>query len=300
MKSVVFFISTGRCGTQWLTNVLDKAYPELAVVTHEPLGSRYCPKHFLRAYDRMAELQEIEVVKKHLEWIEGLSDDLIYVELGWPCFAAIPLLCEYFQGKIKLVHLVRHPVNTSLSLVTHNFYQPEIRNNEYIKLAQLDPFDAGVIQKSYAEKWNAMTPYEKCLFQWTEINLYALELRNRFKEVPFLQLKMEELITPSSGAMELLADFLALPFQKTLIESIETRFDNHYNLKTHLNFDWHQIFNHPDTVTLAQELGYNFEGINQENLAKRYQAPIWLKIRRAIGIIKHFIHQKTLSPSNTK
>lgn len=46
----VFFLCTGRCGTQWFADNLEKLYQDNAVVTHEPLGPHYNPKKFYRKY----------------------------------------------------------------------------------------------------------------------------------------------------------------------------------------------------------------------------------------------------------
>jgi len=39
-----------------------------------------------------------------------------------------------------------------------------------------------------------MSPYEKCLFWWTEVNLFGLEFEERFTRVPFLRIKSEKLL----------------------------------------------------------------------------------------------------------
>ena len=269
LQSAIFFISTGRCATQWLAKVLSKIYADRAVVTHEPIGPHYQPKNFFRAYDRLEKLQRIPAVEKHLTWLSSFPENKVYIETGWPCFAAIPLLCNLLEGKIKLVHLFRHPVHTSISLVTHNFYRSDIRNDDYIKLAQLDPFTLGIIQKDYQNRWEKMTPYEKCLFQWTEINLYAIELNERFREVPFLQIKMEDLLKADSEAIESLLNFLNLPFRSTIKETLDLCIDSHQH-RTTLNLDWQQIFNHSGTLSLARQLGYDFKELDRKVLFERY------------------------------
>ncbi|MEM9274304.1 MAG: tetratricopeptide repeat protein [Cyanobacteria bacterium P01_F01_bin.143] len=257
LKNAIFFLSTGRCGTQWLQKILSQTYADEAIVTHEPIGPQYQPKKFFRAYNKLEQLQSIPLVQRHLAWLHSLPENKIYIETGWPCFAAIPLLCNLLEGKIKIVHLVRNPVYTALSLCKHNFYRADIRNDDYIKLAQLDPFIPGILQRDYQNRWQTMTAYEKCLFQWTEINQYARELHQRFAKVPFLQIKMEDLFQDDSEAMESLIDFINLPFKNSLKESLALRIDD-YQYQTNLDYDWQQIFNHSGTISLAKQLGYDF------------------------------------------
>ena len=127
-----------------------------------------------------------------------------------------------------------------------------------------------------------MTVYEKCLFQWTEINLYALELRIRFEDVPFLRIKFEDLMNPASEALQTVADFLGLPFRNSLLGSLGTRIEA-FRAQTDLLFDWRQIFDHPNTVALSRELGYDLEEFDDEGLVRRYRKPFWLRILVMLG-----------------
>jgi len=71
-KTGIFFLSTGRCGTQWLQKTLAAAYPDTAVATHEPVRGAYEPKLYLRAYDKLDELLSSEEVSKHLSYIREI------------------------------------------------------------------------------------------------------------------------------------------------------------------------------------------------------------------------------------
>ncbi|MDJ0633126.1 MAG: tetratricopeptide repeat protein, partial [Xenococcaceae cyanobacterium MO_188.B29] len=269
MQKAIFFISTGRCGTQWLATTLSKLYSDLAVVTHEPIKAQYQPNNFFRALDRFEELQNIPAVRQHLHQLENIPPDKLYIETGWTSFAAIPLFINLFKDKIKLVNVVRHPVNMACSMVTHNFYQPEIRNDEFTRLAQLDPYTPGIVQTNYQDIWNQMTPYEKCLFFWNEIHLYAQEIHQNYPEIPYLQIRMEDLLNPQSKTINNLLDFLDLPFRKEIKEQFKHHVD-HYQLKTKLNLDWKQVFKHDQTISLTQHFGYDFTQIAKQDLDKRY------------------------------
>lgn len=164
-NAAVFFLSTGRCGTQWLYRTLGRVYSRAAVVTHEPIGTAYQPKQYLRAYDRMGELAAIRAVSKHLSDIKKILKSRAYIETGWPCYPALPLMISQLNENVRVVHLVRHPIHVALSLATHNVYKRQV----WVSRGAIDPFDPGVVQKQLADKWSEMGIYEKCLFWWTEI-----------------------------------------------------------------------------------------------------------------------------------
>jgi Fe-S-cluster formation regulator IscX/YfhJ len=269
VEKIVLFISTGRCGTQWIATLLNKGYKDLVVASHEPLGPQYRPRQFFRAYDRIGQLMDFPWIKRHLKNIQNvLLHDKKYIETGWPCFAAIPLFQEIFKNNLKLVHLVRHPVFVACSTVTHDYYQG--RNDDYVKFAQLDPFISGTVCTEYRDRWDLMSPYEKCLFRWTDINQYAAELKERFHDVQFLQVKFEDLVHHSTKTLEELITFLELPFRSNLSTLKDLRNDK-FQYKTTSKIDWRQIFRYRSTLLLAKEFGYTFEQIHDKQISNRYE-----------------------------
>ena len=46
---IVAFLSTGRCGTQWLTAGLRELHPDVEA-EHEPIGPLYKPRRYFRRY----------------------------------------------------------------------------------------------------------------------------------------------------------------------------------------------------------------------------------------------------------
>jgi Sulfotransferase domain len=263
-KAGIFFISTGRCGTQWLEKALAATYPDEAVVTHEPVRGEYEPKTYLRAYDRLGELLSSEQISKHLSYIRETLRSKTYIETGWPSYPAIPLIINQLGGRVRLVHLVRHPVHAALSLATHQVYEQQ----NWVARAAISPSDRGVVQKGLADDWAEMGMYEKCLFWWTEINLYALELRERHPDIEFFFVRYEELFDPSTRALEDLIRFMNLAYRPALQELRLKKVDQ-YHWKSP-SVDWRLIFKYTQTVTLAERLGYDFNGLSGPHLATRY------------------------------
>jgi hypothetical protein len=288
MHRIFLFLSSARTGTQWLASNLAHTYGDLAVVTHEPIGVSYRPREFLRAYDRMEDMLAIKEIHDHLAQVEEVAESKTYIELGWQNYAAIPLFVHKFGSRVGVIELARHPVTTSTSLLTLAFYTGGTRVDNYTRMAFLDPSCPGVVQKNYAHTWRELSGYEKCLYWWTEIYLYAEELRNRLETTDFLLTRMEDLLGGEDAHLETLTSFLGLPFREELAGAKKQIVDV-YRFQTNSSFDWKEIFNHPNAIALATRLGYDTESVDGKALERRYRKrivkahhryPRWRRIAR--------------------
>src|SRR5207248_3965232 len=109
---IVAFLSTGRCGTQWLTAGLRELHPDVEA-EHEPIGPLYKPRRYFRRYGDPEAMLEVPEVARHLDRFGRTPRT--YVETGWPLFPALPLFGLRFPERLRIVHLTRHPVPTALS-----------------------------------------------------------------------------------------------------------------------------------------------------------------------------------------
>ena len=264
--TVIAFLSTGRCGTQWLTHALEALYPGQLSVEHEPLGPLYRPRRFFRRYDDPERMLELPDVAAH---VERIAREERYVETGWPLFAALPLFARLFPERLGVVHLTRHPVPTALSHLAHSSYAGSARDDEYTRLATLGPRDPGVFQPEYAGRWDRLSPYEKCLFWWTEVSLFGLEFPERVPQVPFLRLKSEDLLAGDGETLERLLDFMDLPSHDGWRLETRRRVDR-WNHRTDRRVDPLEVRRHPRTLEAAQRLGYDAAGIDVGTLEARY------------------------------
>lgn len=271
-RTIFLFLSTGRCGTQWLATNLRELYPDRAEVTHEPLGPRYEPRRFFRAYRSLDEMGAHPPIGAHLAWIEDTTRTRDYVETGWPLFSAVPLFLERFKGRVGIVHLTRHPVPTSISHMVHQCYGGSPRNDDYTRLAALDPFCPRVFQPEAERSWEDLTPYEKCLFWWTEVNLYAEEIQGRYPDVPFHRIKSEDLLRGNEDVLQALFAALGLPYTDEARARTRHPIDR-WKHQTRLEFDWRKIFAHPRAVAVAERLGYVVSEVDDSRLDQRYKGP---------------------------
>jgi hypothetical protein len=263
---VVMFLSAGRCGTQWLAAGLRERYPALAV-EHEPIGADYRPRRFFRRYDDPEAILAVREVRRHLAWVQSLPR---YVETGWPLFAALPLLAERIGGRLRVVHLTRHPVPSALSHLAHNSYAGSARDDSYTRNATLAPSDPGVFQAHYASRWETLSAYERCLFWWTEVNLFALEFPARYPDVAFTRVASERLLAGDRGTLEDLLAFMDLPWVDSWLDH-PGRVVDCWHHHTDRSLDPLQALRHQATMQVAAVLGYAFSGLDLEALEARYR-----------------------------
>lgn len=261
----IFVLSTGRCGTQWLHEAMETTYTDALTATHEPLLTAYRPRHFFRASrDNLNEIGSIPDVAAHVDSIRETLRDRPYLECGWPCFSALPWLYDALDGRMRVVHLTRHPVTTAFSMSTHNVYG----RDDWILDGALTPFDAGCLDEPLQSAWPQLSTYEKCLFWWTQIHRYGLDLHRARPEIPWHTISYEDMFSPQSMALNELVTFCGLPSTPGL-ESKRGQKTDRFRFRT-LPDDWRKILNYPETIAVTTELGYEPDDIDAHRLSQRY------------------------------
>lgn len=277
--NATFFISTGRCATQWFAAELEATYSDIAEVVHEPLQQlHYEPRKYFRVGDRNREMLDKPVIAEHFAHVKDVLKSQHYIETGWPAYSAIPLLAEQLPGRIKLVQLVRHSVFTALSMATHNVYD----RGDWTEAVALTPFDEGAQQPELADSWSKLTLYEKCLYWWTEIHSYGQEIKQQFPDVPFHVCRYEEVFKPETGVFDDLCRFLELPVRERQ-ERGEKRTDR-FSSKT-APVDWKLIHKYPRTIELSESFGYTLDDVSSAKIKERY-FPKFYHIRKLLGLLK--------------
>jgi hypothetical protein len=272
MNSAVFFISTARSGTQWLCESFRQIYPDLLVAEHEPIRYAYSPKRCLRNASALAELRRHPTVRRHLDGIHGILKGKSYVEVGFPAFAAAPLLWQEFGERLRLVQLVRHPVRVAASIVTHRWFDPGSRSDIQADIA-LSPADPGVLLRHYEARWADMSAYEKALFYWAEVHLFGMEVQDRFAAVPFLRVTLESLLMQETSRASL-AHFIGLPYRPEWNDAAGRRIDS-YRRRTLNEIDSYEIRSLPEIANLAARLGYDVDAVAKWEIQQRYRQS-WL------------------------
>lgn len=261
-----FVLSTGRCGTQWLAWHLAQHYGPAARVEHEPLHDGYRPRRLLGLVDleRLAP-EESAPILRHLAGVEAQLERGPYLEAGHPCWSALPHLAQRFRGRLRIIHLTRHPLPTALSWTTHMAFVPPLLPHLREKVL-LSPFDPGVAFPEYQEGWAAMEPFEKCLYYWAELNAFGLRLEQEL-DVPWLRLSYEELFQ-GEGLARLHA-FLGLADSGNQGGTGEQ-----VDIHRHIAPAWPDlalILRHPRVLETAAALGYDATQLDEAAWQARYR-----------------------------
>lgn len=265
MTIATFFLSTGRCGTQWLGTALAECYGDVAAVTHEPIKRGYYPRKLL-GRRKPAGLSTENLIEGHLARVEAGLASRQYIECGWPCYGALRYLSERFAGRMRIVHLVRHPVPTAASLVTHLYYHEPDREDHLNELAVLTPDDADVSYPDYRQRWARMDRFEKCLYFWAEINALGLKLESELG-VPWLRVRSEDVFR--GDGLDRVVEFLELPRREAIFAARAKRVDD-YMMGTNVPIRAEAIADHPVIADLARGFGYEPLEFNKNWLAARY------------------------------
>jgi hypothetical protein len=264
---LVVFLSTGRCGTQWLTATIGELYPGRVEVEHEPLGALYRPRTYFRSYERPDAILEVAEVRAHVGRLEAAGH---YVETGWPVFAALPLLAARFPDRLRVVHLTRHPVPSAFSHLAHSSYAGSGRDDDFTRFATLGPSDPNVFQTGYAECWDELSPYERCLFWCTEVSLFGLEFPERHPEIPFLRVRSEAMLAGDAATLGALVEHMGLPPDARWPERTGRRVDR-WRHRTDREVDPLAIEHHAASMDAMERLGYSLGDLDLDALEERSQ-----------------------------
>jgi hypothetical protein len=265
MDSATFFLSSGRCGTQWLAKNLKEVYADIAVVEHEPILRKYLPKTLLGLRDP-ARSENAQIILDHTADIERHLEVKPYIECGWPCYGALRFFAQRFAGRIRIVHLTRHPIPTAGSMMTHNYYA---RTTILDTWALLEPTDRGVAFPEYTDRWQTMNRFERCLYFWAEINTLGLILERELR-VPWLRVKYEDLF--NADGLGRVLNFLQLPRREAVYAARAQSQDRWHHFRTDEELDLTLIRQHPKIMAVAVMLGYKPLEADEAKIRERYQS----------------------------
>ncbi|MDZ7741830.1 MAG: sulfotransferase [Bacteroidota bacterium] len=178
----VFFLSTGRCGTNWFYYFLSnfKAYKTF----HEPipnLGAQgrlvynnYQKSGFAPDENEKQLMKEIFLAGREQFLRYSYKTNKAFIETNNHVTFFAPLLIELFP-KAKFIHLVRHPGEFARSAMRRNFYAGTSDDIKRIK----------PLSGPYKEKWETTSQAEKCAWLWKETNAYIERIRKFIPEEQF-------------------------------------------------------------------------------------------------------------------
>lgn len=200
-----FVLSTGRCGTQWLTETIQQ-WDESFVVEHEPLHFGYRPD--LNTV-RQPLLHNREMLENHLRQIrQHLHTGKQYIETGFPCWRHLSWFKQQLGHTVKVIHIHRAPLDTVASLLKLNAFVPPLLPHLPIKNLYL-PSDEQDCLHRYRDLWPQLNPAEKNLWYWAEVQAQALHYQQQWSTHDWLTLNFSQLF--SAQGKQQLSRFLGCP-----------------------------------------------------------------------------------------
>ena len=156
----IFILSTGRCGTKLLTEIINlsnevwvehEPYPELAFQSYHAYKNQYTIDQLKAGFLHA----RLDLIKKCYE------NSLKYCETNNRISLYAPAISNIFPNA-KFIHLVRNPGEFIRSGIRRGYYTT--MNSEIS--GHLEPR----INSSLIKKWPTMSQIEKIAWQWNTIN----------------------------------------------------------------------------------------------------------------------------------
>ncbi len=232
----------------------------------------YRPRRYFRRYSDPEAILDVPEVAEHAARIEHARRP--YIETGWPLFAALPLLADAAPEAAA-----DRPPDPAPGAERARATSPAdatrgSRGSDAVHAATppSGPRTPASSSPSTASSWDALTPYEKCLFWWTEIQLYGFELPGRIARIPFLRVSAERLHGRRSPGARAAARASSTSRGMTAGSSTRRRVTDRWHAFTGDDVDPLEVHRHPTTVDVAERLGYDVSGLNLGALERQYVA----------------------------
>jgi len=245
MPAPIFFLSTGRCGTNWFVYLLSKTRG--LKVFHEPkpnLGIQGVLMYNYLKESNYSLDEKIKNIFKEIIYIAGeqyfrysYKTDNRYVETNNQITFFAPILAEMFPHA-KFIHIFRHPGEFVRSALRRNFYSNDnVDDMKRIKPIQVTP---------YFDKWEDYSPIEKASWLWNETNSFIERFKSSVGETRcytfnFNNISIDEIVP--------LLDFLDVQIPRN---KIAKKISKRTNVQTRKEFPLYNEWKDSDKVLLKK------------------------------------------------
>ena len=214
LPAPIFFLSTGRCGTNWFTVLLSN--DRSLKVFHEPrpnmgVQGRIAYELYTRSdfqpEDNVANLlREIVLTGREQSIRYSYKSQRRFVETNNQISFLAPAIFNLFP-EAKFIHLNRHPGEFVRSAMRRNFYN----NTDDIKRivpVESDPAYIG---------WEKFSPVEKNSWLWTETNSFIEKFKSTLPAESHLYFDFNKL---DEGNIQKLCAFLGVGIDKNRVRKM--------------------------------------------------------------------------------
>lgn len=199
----VFVLSTGRCGTKWLTQLLrndprihanHNDYPEL--IRHSRIA--------YERYDKQAELvQEVLRVSRDGYILDAYQRNRVYVETN-NRITFFSYAIERVYPRARYVHLVRHPGDFVRSGLRREWYNGALHDGGRIRWHEDQ------------ERWQQLSRISKIAWLWNETNNHIEEFLSTIDSSKFMRIKSEDMFSNLDSCRHLI-EFVGAKIQDSVI-----------------------------------------------------------------------------------
>ena len=196
MENISFAVGTGRCGTKFLSKVLD--FENSVASTHE--------KHPLNdSFHRYAKWYNLNIDHKGFLWHKknSIIQDLNYKKHSFEASAFLSLSIEelYTEFNAKFILLVRNPEKVVNSYVKKGWYENDILISDGNKLPTMQNIEkfhhflGRTLPKDEdnLHRWRNMTIVGKLAWYWNALNSEVIKQFERIPSENYLIVKLEDL-----------------------------------------------------------------------------------------------------------
>ena len=290
MYPVTLTLSRGRCGTLFLTHCFAESFPDAGWISHEYLNQKVVqPGRYHRCYekDRQKEILDIKELKDLIAKWEICRKKGPVVDFGWTMSELLPVLLDNgFAVQGLFIH--RHPVDIA-------GYFTNIGNYSIYKSSEwaLTPFSDGVkFSSEYRDKWGEMTPFERNLFLWLEKIFYAIEIKEKYPDLKYIEVRASELFS-NENVLEDIAGFLGFDAGRIKEFSFHNEQQVWARESRPVCKEWAKYKEQASLLFFAEWLGYSMECDYVMKRVERYMLPgktsSWIRNKLKYWQIKSWV-----------
>ena len=253
LSPYLFVLSTGRCGTELISNILAKS-PALSV-EHSPKPELEYVSSLIHRNNISGEALKVAVLAARFDlfFLQAFISGKSYVETNNRITFFAPALSELLPNS-KFIHLVRNPADFVRSGMRRGYYQKDVVQHQRLDGSNYLP-------------WNTFSRLEKIAWEWNEINSKIEDFKCIVSESRVLTINSESLFKDPSTVSSIY-EFIGIknPFEgRNGSQMLARLLSNPVNKQNQGSFpkypDWSEAdrirFCH--IVTLASKYGYFYQ-----------------------------------------
>lgn len=292
MHPIVLTVSTGRCGTTFLEKSFHASFGKQSNwITHEHLKQQVTRVgKYHRCYDESLQSEMVnDQIQDLLSKWRSISETGPVVDFGWTMRSLVPYFYRQLGDQLRVLYVHRHPIEVAASFKLIGNYS--IYNSEDWAIT---PDHPNARYPQFASRWDSMTPFEKCLYYWLEVNASAEELRQIYPDLKLMELKSSDLFR-SDSVLDSIVQFTGFDcYEKPIVRSRERNRREIFLLERRpIRQEWMDYQHHPEMIEFAERLGYDMSTEFVASLIHKYQLPSglvpWLRHRSGFWAFKEWV-----------